>query len=70
MELVRRIKTPEEAALAIEAAQKFALARARREQLSAFSPELSSWLLRVGCPSAEFLGCLCRRAINPAVSYV
>ena len=46
-EIVRRIKTPEEAAAAIDAAQKFALHRARRAQHSAMSPELSAWILRV-----------------------
>ena len=47
LELVRRVRTPEEAAAAIQAAQKFALHRARRAQHSALSPELSSWLMRV-----------------------
>ena len=53
LELVRRVRTPEEAAAAINAAQKFALHRARRAQHSALSPELSSWLMRVrrGAPA-------------------
>ncbi len=47
MELARRIKTPEEAALAIEVAQKFALHRARRQQHDGISPSLSAFLLKV-----------------------
>ncbi|BDA42891.1 hypothetical protein COCOBI_03-7840 [Coccomyxa sp. Obi] len=46
MELARRIKTPEEAALAIEVAQKFALHRARRQQHDGISPSLSAFLLK------------------------
>ncbi len=47
LEIVRRIKTPEEAALAVDTAQKFALHRARRGQHSALSPELTAWIVRV-----------------------
>ena len=47
LEIVRRIKTPEEAALAVDTAQKFALHRARRRQQSVLSPELTAWIVRV-----------------------
>ncbi len=47
MELARRIRTPEEAALTIEVAQKFALHRARRQQHDGISPSLSAFLLKV-----------------------
>lgn len=46
MELARRIKTPEEAALAIQIAQRFALQRARRQQHDGISPSLSTFLLK------------------------
>ena len=49
LELVRRVRTPDEAAATIQAAQKWALHRARRAQHAVLSPELSSWLLRVRC---------------------
>lgn len=47
MELARRIKTPEEAALALEIAHLFALTRANRQHFEGLHPQLSSFLLKV-----------------------
>ncbi|EIE24479.1 hypothetical protein COCSUDRAFT_65382 [Coccomyxa subellipsoidea C-169] len=46
MELARRIKSPEEAAMVIDVAQTFAAHRARRQQHDSISPALSTYLLK------------------------
>jgi hypothetical protein len=47
MEMVRRIRTPEEAALVLEVAHLFAITRANRQYFRGLIPQHSNFLLKV-----------------------
>lgn len=47
MEVVRRVKTPEDAEVAMEVARQYALQRAHRQQHDGLSPNMSYIILKV-----------------------
>ena len=49
MEVVRRVKTPEDAEVAMEVARQYALQRAHRQQHDGLSPNMSYLILKVHC---------------------
>ena len=58
MEVVRRVKTPEDAEVAMEVARQYALQRAHRQQHDGLSPNMSYIILKVHCPLKLCSECL------------
>ena len=59
MEVVKRVKTPEDAEVAMEVARQYALQRAHRQQHDGLSPNMSYIILKVHIP-VELYSCAAR----------
>ena len=66
MEVVKRVKTPEDAEVAMEVARQYALQRAHRQQHDGLSPNMSYIILKVHTP-VKLYGCAAQPASLPSL---